>query len=119
MAKKKENTVEQIMRDYARASLTHCVSEGRLDPDSRDVIKAASDEFLDGCVAELLGADVGAIIRLSRPSKKVRGVRIAQGTLPQSNGKGNGGKQDGPQKGNFFGLLEDHGPLPGDEGFDF
>jgi hypothetical protein len=81
----KKNNIEALMRDYARAILYRLQSAGMIpsDPQVPLAIKSASDEFLDGCVLELLDADVGAIIRLCRTKAS---SEPAQGTAGSNGG---------------------------------
>ena len=71
----KRNDIEALMRDYARAVLTLLADTGVISIDEQvvGVIKEASDKFLSGCPSELLGANVGAIVRLVRPSGSTHG----------------------------------------------
>ena len=118
--KQKANNVEELMKDYARAILQALGERGCLDGshDLPKAIKAASDEFLDGCVQPLLKADVGAIIRLVRtPSASGTGKPVLKLAKPPSNGNGGGSPTSSSDI--FNGLFEGTEDDYYDDGIDF
>jgi intein/homing endonuclease len=115
----KKNDIEALMRDYARAVLTLLADTGTISIDERvvEIIKEASDKFLNGVPSGLLEADVGAIVRLVRPSRSTHG-----------NGNGNNAsagvrRTPAPQTKTMppplLGYIEEGERLFGDEDYDY
>jgi len=117
----KKNNIEALMRDYARAVLTLLAETESISIDEHvvEVIKEASDKFLNGVPSGLLEADVGAIVRLVRPS----GSTHSNGN---GNGNGNGAnvrRKPAPRAKTIppplVGYIEEGERLFGDEDYDY